>query len=333
MPIYVNLIIEIILILLGLSLFFYIIRLTIAYDKEQRLTRFSINGINTKQISYTDKILNFYYKTIKKLSKIFSKSKILNNYSKKYEIYVDKSSIIKNDPIDFISIKFYLSFICIIITIISDVIRVKYINLPQLLLSFILGFFIYDVYLVLEKKNKYKKLENDLLKSVIIMSNAFKSGRSIVQAIDLVIEEVDGRIKEEFKKVKVDLNYGLDYEVVFNRFAKRLNIEEAYYMSTSLIILNKTGGNISKIFSTIEKSFFDRKKLKDELNSSIAVSELVFKILVVIPIFIFFVIYILDNSYFMPLFTTLIGRLILILCLIIYISYIIVVKKITKMKD
>lgn len=333
MPIYVNLIIEIILILLGLSLFFYIIRLTIAYDKEQRLTRFSINGINTKQISYTDKILNFHYNTIKKLSKIFSKSKILNNYSKKYEIYVDKSYIIKNDPIDFISIKFYLSFICIIITIISDVIRVKYINLPQLLLSFILGFFIYDVYLVLEKKNKYKKLENDLLKAVIIMSNAFKSGRSIVQAIDLVIEEVDGRIKEEFKKVKVDLNYGLDYEVVFNRFAKRLNIEEAYYMSTSLIILNKTGGNISKIFSTIEKSFFDRKKLKDELNSSIAVSELVFKILVVIPIFIFLVIYILDNFYFMPLFTTLIGRLILILCLIIYISYIIVVKKITKMKD
>ena len=115
MPIYVNLIIEIILILLGLSLFFYIIRLTIAYDKEQRLTRFSINGINTKQISYTDKILNFHYNTIKKLSKIFSKSKILNNYSKKYEIYVDKFSIIKNDPIDFISIKFYLSFICIII--------------------------------------------------------------------------------------------------------------------------------------------------------------------------------------------------------------------------
>ena len=92
------------------------------------------------------------------------------------------------------------------------------------------------------------------------MSNAFKSGRSIVQAIELVILESDGRIKEEFKKIKVDLNYGLDYDVVFNRFAKRLNIEEAYYMSTSLIILNKTGGNIVEVFSSIERTLFDKKK-------------------------------------------------------------------------
>ena len=277
--------------------------------------------------------INFYYKIINYLSKIFKKSKILTNYSKKYEIYVDKTSFVKSEAINFISIKFFVSFLCVFITIISDVIRVQYIYLPQLSLAFVLGFFIYDVFLIFEKKNKYRKLENDLLKAVIIMSNAFKSGRSIVQAIELVILESDGRIKEEFKKIKVDLNYGLDYDVVFNRFAKRLNIEEAYYMSTSLIILNKTGGNISKIFTTIEKSFFDRKKLKDELSSAIAVSELVFKILVFIPIFIFLVIFIIDRTYFVPLFTTLIGKIILVLCIIIYISYIIVVKKITKLKD
>ena len=260
MPLYVNLIIEVILIIIGICLFFYIITVSIAYEKEQRLTRFSINGINTKQPSFTDKLLNFYYKIINHLSKIFKKSKILTNYSKKYEIYVDKTSFVKSEAINFISIKFFVSFLCVFITIISDVIRVQYIYLPQLSLAFVLGFFIYDVFLIFEKKNKYRKLENDLLKAVIIMSNAFKSGRSIVQAIELVILESDGRIKEEFKKIKVDLNYGLDYDVVFNRFAKRLNIEEAYYMSTSLIILNKTGGNISKIFTTIEKSFFDRSK-------------------------------------------------------------------------
>ena len=117
-------------------------------------------------------------------------------------------------------------------------------------------------------------------------------GRDVVHFLEEASAVTPELENEEFKKIKVDLNYGLDYDVVFNRFAKRLNIEEAYYMSTSLIILNKTGGNISKIFTTIEKSFFDRKKLKDELSSAIAVSELVFKILVFIPIFIFLVIFI-----------------------------------------
>ena len=56
MPLYVNLIIEVILIIIGICLFFYIITVSIAYEKEQRLTRFSINGINTKQPSFTDKL-------------------------------------------------------------------------------------------------------------------------------------------------------------------------------------------------------------------------------------------------------------------------------------
>ena len=89
MPLYVNLIIEVILIIIGICLFFYIITVSIAYEKEQRLTRFSINGINTKQPSFTDKLLNFYYKIINYLSKIFKKSKILTNYSKKYETHIN----------------------------------------------------------------------------------------------------------------------------------------------------------------------------------------------------------------------------------------------------
>ena len=66
MPLYVNLIIEVILIIIGICLFFYIITVSIAYEKEQRLTRFSINGINTKQPSFTDKLLNFYQKYLKR---------------------------------------------------------------------------------------------------------------------------------------------------------------------------------------------------------------------------------------------------------------------------
>ena len=67
MPLYVNLIIEVILILIGICLFFYIITVSIAYEKEQRLTRFSINGINTKQPSFTEKLLIIYQKYLKRV--------------------------------------------------------------------------------------------------------------------------------------------------------------------------------------------------------------------------------------------------------------------------
>ena len=53
-------------------------------------------------------------------------------------------------------------------------------------------------------------------------------------------------------------------DVVFDRFAKRMNLEEAEYLSSSLTILNKTGGNIIKVFASIEKMLFDKRKLKKE---------------------------------------------------------------------
>ena len=38
------------------------------------------------------------------------------------------------------------------------------------------------------------------------------------------------------------------------------------YLSSSLTILNRTGGNIVAVFDSIEKTLFDKKKLKEELK-------------------------------------------------------------------
>ena len=92
------------------------------------------------------------------------------------------------------------------------------------------------------------RLENDLLQAIIIMNNAFKSGRSISQAIELVTKELKGPIAEEFKKMSLELSFGLSIDVVFKRFGERVKIDEINYLTSSLSILNKTGGNIIKVF-------------------------------------------------------------------------------------
>ena len=131
----------------------------------------------------------------------------------------------------------------------------------------------------------------------------------------------------------IDLTYGLSLDVVFDRFSKRVNLEEVKYMAASLIILNKTGGNVVKIFDMIEKGFFDRKKLKDELNSSIALSKLVYKVLIVLPIIVVLFIYILDPNYYDVFINNIIGRIVLGIIIILYILYIYFVKKITIIKE
>ena len=312
---------------------FLLFKLQKILRKEKRLTKFSVSSITEKPVSFFDKLEIFYLKIIKEISKTLTKSKIFVKFSKKYDIYVDQTKIIRGDSMDFISHKLLIALITISVTILSDILRVQPITILQILFSTVVGFYIPDIFLFFERKRERKKIENDLLKAITIMNNAFKSGRSIMQTVELVYEELDGPISDEFKKMFIDLTYGLELEAVFNRFADRVKLDEIKYMASSLVILNKTGGNVVKVFDSIEKGFFDRKKLQQELKSATALSELVFKVLIVIPILIFILVYIFNANYYKPLFNTNIGRIVLVIILVIYIIYILAVKKITKLGD
>lgn len=329
----INVILQYILIASLVAMVIWLLFLNRSTKKEKRLSKFTIDPVTVKHKSFFDKVYELYSNLISNLSKKLIKTKIFDQYSKKYEVFVDKSSRIKERSMDYISNKILISIIAVIVTILSDILRSESITMLQLITSLLIGFFIPDIFLYFRNKRRKKQIEEDLLKAVTIMGNAFKSGRSTMQVIELVSNELSGPIATEFKKMYIDLTYGLELEVVFDRFAKRVPIDDVKYMTSSLIILNKTGGNIVEVFSSIERGFFDRKKLRQELKSITALSELVFKLLVILPFIIFIVIFIMNPLYFNTLLTTKIGLFILFLIIAIYIIYIIVAKRIMKMED
>ena len=328
-----TLIIQLILIVVLSIVALIILRLYSRLQKEKRITRFSIDALSYKSSSFFDVLFNALEEKVENSVKSFEKINIFKKYAKRYDKYVMISSRAKDNSMKFIIHKFLIAFISVFITIISDVLRLKEISFLQLITTFILGFFIYDVILILENIATRKQKEEDLLKAIIIMDNAFKSGKSVMQTVELVSEELDGPLKYEFKKMFIDLNYGLDIETVFNRFADRLDFEEARYMSSGLVILNRTGGNIVKIFDALQKGFFDRKKLKEELKSATALSNFIYKFLCILPVFLVTIIYIYNPLYFEVLYTTVAGKVILIIILLIYLIYILLIRKINRLED
>ncbi len=308
------------------------------------LKQIRISKLNKRINSYTivceeerhslfDIITNFLVNIRQNLSKSLSKSAYLKKYSLKYEKYIDKKKPGMHNPMEYIATKFILSILAIFILIVSSVIQNDSITFIKVFIAFVLGFFSLDILLLSRGKIVLHQMKNDLLKAITIMNNSFKSGRSIVQTIKIVSDEIDGPLKEEFKKMYEDLSYGLEIEAVFERFNARVNLKEVKYITTSLTILNKTGGNIVDVFSSIEKTVFNNKKLVDELNNLSAASKALYRILVFIPVIFTLVIYLLDNSYFMPLFTSALGIAIIILVVVLYILYIIIVKRIIRVKE
>jgi tight adherence protein B len=219
-----------------------------------------------------------------------------------------------------------------LISFISQTIRLNLLSPYELIIPFIIGFFIIDIYYGVRYKIYYNKLENDLLQAVMIMNNAFKAGKSITQAVEIVSIELDGPIGNEFNKILVELNFGLDLDVVFSRFEERIKLKEAEYLTASLSVLNNTGGDIIKIFNSIEKTLIEKKKLQFELDALTASSKIILYVLFIVPILFVLFITMLEPTYFNPFFTTNFGIAIFMVAIILYIIYIYIISKLMKVR-
>lgn len=325
-------IIQTIIMLILVAIIFYLIIYNKSLKLEKRISKYSIDSIRDDSVSLFDLLSKRYNYLVKALTKVLKKSVFLTKYSKRYSKYITYDEKKDICAMDYISNKFYLSLLFMFIGFISRVIVGTFPTFYSLVIYGLIGFFVLDIYFKIYDYIKKKQVEQELLNAIIIMNNAFRSGRSTMQAIEIVAEELKGPIKQEFKKMYLEINYGLSLEVVFDRFSKRVNSEEVSYITSSLSILNKTGGNIIKVFSSIEKMLFNKRKLKEEMKSLTSSSKMISKILLIMPIIFVGIIVILKPTYFLPLINTGIGNMLLVIIILVYLGYIFIVNKVMKVR-
>jgi Flp pilus assembly protein TadB len=319
---------QVIIIIILIIVLYNLIMVRISLKKEKRFRAYSIKSINDKHLSIGDRILNKFFKIRENFAKKLSQSNLFKNISKKYYKYQTKDNDLYY-PYRLLADKITIMSIFTFIYIISFIINNNF-NFLIFIITIFIGYYVLDIILKVYYEYRLKLIENDLLKAIIVMNNAFKSGYNITQAIDIVVKDLHGPISEEFYKISVDLKYGLEVKDVFNRFYERVKLEDAKYITSSLSLLNLTGGNIIGIFSNIEIALTNKKKLRDELMAMTSSSNLVYKVLLGIPVILILLLLLLSPDYFKPLLSSGIGYLIISIIIILYIIYIIIIKRILK---
>lgn len=326
------LLMQIILIIVLFIIIILIFREIFANNKAERIGYYSLNSIKKEELFFTEKISKSYFDFVKIFRKIIKKSKYLSKRAKQYDKYIkykDRNIVLN---IDYITSKIIISIVFLLLTIISQLFTGKFFGFFGYLFDVILGYYLFDFYLFFNYKRKTRNIENDLLRAVIIMNNAFKAGKSTLQALEIAGNELSYPLNDEFKKMYLDMKFGMSIDNVFDRFAKRLDLDEAIYLSSSLTILNKTGGNIIEVFSSIERTLYDRKKLDEEVKNISSGPKMVVKILCLVPVIFVLLIYILNPTYFNPLFESVLGYIIISIIVIMFIIYILLLKRILRIE-
>ena len=325
-------IIQTIIMVILAGFIFYLVIYNKSLKLERRIAKYCIDSVKDDTSSLFDILHDKYFSYVSKLSKSLSKSIFFTNYSKKYTKYITYENDKYMTAMDFISHKINISVAFVFIVIFARIVENKMPGVIDILVAFIVGFFALDIFLKIYDRFRRIKVEQDLLNAITIMNNAFRSGMSMMQAIKTVSEELSGPIAQEFKKMYLEINYGLSLDVVFERFSKRVDSEEVSYITSSLSILNKTGGNIINVFSSIESMLFSKRKLQQEMKSLTSSANMVSKILLLMPIVFVLLITLLNPSYFLPLINTRLGNIILAAIVLLYAGYAFIVNKIMKVR-
>lgn len=294
---------------------------------QKRIENHIISSTSLENLALLDQMNSHYQKWKQKMIKKIEKMKLGKEFELSKQRNIEFSSMLGN-WID----QILCSILFIIVYLFFCILGIIPFKMIFLLLVGIVGFSTIHFIIQITKRIERKQIETDLLKAISLMNNAFQSGKSIIQAIQVVTLELEGPLSLEFSKIYQDILHGLSFEAAFVRFQERVKLEELEYITASLSILNKTGGNITKIFSSIESNLYTRRKLEMELKATVASSKLVFQLLTFLPIFLWILIGLWNPNYFSVFFRSAQGILLFSIIVCIYLIYSIVIYSIMKIE-
>jgi tight adherence protein B len=117
---------------------------------------------------------------------------------------------------------------------------------------------------------RIERFEDQLLDALAFMSNGLRSGLSLVQTMEMVVEELANPISEEFGLVLSEQRVGVPFEEALLNLERRIGSEDVQILVTSINILRQSGGNLSETFQTISYTIRERKKVKGKIKTMTA---------------------------------------------------------------
>ena len=161
---------------------------------------------------------------------------------------------------------------------------------------------------------KKEKFENQLPGALSLLRNSVEAGMSFLQSMELVAQEMDPPISEEFSKVIHESQVGIDLKTSFNRMLERVDSTELKLMTIAVLIQREVGGNLSEILDVILETIRERIQLKGEIKAITAQGRASAALIGSLPPLLLLVMNFINPDYMHPLFTEFLGQGILAGC-------------------
>lgn len=175
-----------------------------------------------------------------------------------------------------------------------------------------------------------RRFDEQLVDALVMASNALRVGMSLPQALDIVTKEMPQPVSQEFGLALKEHRMGKTLDDALGAMADRLPSLDLAIVVNAVLILRETGGNLSETFDTIVYTITEREKVKDKIRTLTAQGKAQGVILISMPFVMAYLMNLVNPEYMEPMFTTLLGWLLLLfMCLMLLAGGLLIRKIIT----
>ena len=117
------------------------------------------------------------------------------------------------------------------------------------------------------RKRRLAAFEDQFPEAVELMARALRAGHGLSSAIQMVGEEMEDPVAEEFNRTFNDFSYGKTLQEALTAMTQRVGLKDLKFFATAVILQRETGGNLTEILDNISHIIRERFRLLRQIKS------------------------------------------------------------------
>jgi tight adherence protein B len=160
------------------------------------------------------------------------------------------------------------------------------------------------------------KFHEQLPDTLTMIAGSIRAGYSFLQAISVAVDETLPPMSDEFRRVLTEARLGLPLEEALEKMAERVGEQNFTWTVMAINIQREVGGNLAEVLEILADTIRDRDRVKRQIKTLTAEGRLSALILIILPFFQAFLLFLVNPTYMSLLFTTGIGLLMVLAAIV-----------------
>ena len=139
-------------------------------------------------------------------------------------------------------------------------------------------------YVLKRRAKRFRKFEEGFPDALDSLARALRAGHPLSAGMEILAHESAPPVSVEMRKVAVEGNLGMSWEVALQNLGRRMPLLEVNMFASAIQLQSRTGGKLNEVLSNLAETMREATALKGEVQALAAHGRLTGTVLTLLPL-------------------------------------------------